>query len=120
MFPFFTKKDVAKVVDDYLASDKFRESFSVLVEKTIIDIIRETPDEPLSYNGFVLKMAVEIYDRSSPKMTWLQARDHALMIYKDFKRDNKIRKFGHPAWDWSGDAARTIAHEYSIDFWEPS
>lgn len=94
--------------------------FDSAIEDVIVRTTRDGPDEGLSRIGFILKITVELIDRSVPPLPYKRARDMAEEVYQQFRRDNDGVKFGDPDWDWSGSAARTLAEEYEIDHWEPA
>lgn len=92
--------------------------FDDAIQGIIVDTLRQR-DTGLSRVGFIMKIAVELVDRSTPPLPFVQARDIAYEVYAQFRHDNEMVKFGHPDWDWSGAGARTLAQEYEIDHWEP-
>lgn len=94
--------------------------FDDAIEEVIVKTVREGRDSDLSRIGFILKIAVELIDKSKPAIPYKRARDMAYEVYAQFRRDNGMVKFGHPDWDWSGSAARLLAQEYEIDHWEPA
>jgi hypothetical protein len=112
---------VTRSVDDYLASDKFADALRPAIERVVISIIRNSPDVGLTRVGFIMKIAVTLYD-AARTMPWSWAVKQASDVYQEFRRDNqrdgKMPRFGDPDWDWSGAGARTLAHEYAIDYWD--
>lgn len=95
-----------------------RGGFDHLIEAAIVRSTTNLPDEGLTRFGFVMKIAVELIEKSSPQIPFQRAKDMAWEVYDQFRRDNEMVKFGHPEWDWSGAAARELAHEYEIRHWE--
>lgn len=95
-------------------------AFDNAIGKIIADTVRDCGDDGLTHNGFLLKMTVELIDRSVPPLTFRAAREMADNIYTQFRKDNGGVRFGDPDWDWSGSAARTLADEYEIQYWEPT
>jgi hypothetical protein len=104
----------AQVLKDFDAG-----AFDHLIEAAIMDTVRKGSDDGLSLAGFILKITAELIDRSRPPLPYKRAHDMAVQVYQQFRQDNGGVKFGHPDWDWSGSAARTLAQEYEIDHWEP-
>jgi hypothetical protein len=92
-------------------------AFDDAITAVIIDQVRAGRDDGLTRTGFILKMAVEMIDRSTPKIGLRHAQCLAVQVHRAYCRDNKI-EFGKPGWGWGGSDARAIAHEYEIDFWE--
>jgi hypothetical protein len=119
MFGWFFKKPktiddfVEEAVTDCLKSDEF----GSMLEKVVIEIIEEGRDDGLSSVGFGLKIAVELY-RKAGNISWSEAKRMSVDIYRQFKKDSGIKKFGEPGWDWSGAGARTLAYEYEISYWD--
>lgn len=94
--------------------------FDSQIERVIIDQVREGHgDRPLTRVGFILTMTVEMIDRSSPPLTFKAAKALAYQAYEEFCANNGGVKFGDPGWDWSAAGAKTMAEEYSIQYWEP-
>lgn len=91
-------------------------AFDGEIEAIIVSTLRKR-DTGLNELGFVLKMAVEMMDRSAPALSFSEAKRLAGIAYMEFRRDSRV-KFGDPAYAWDGPAARIVAHEYSIDYWE--
>lgn len=104
---------VEEAVTDYIKSDQF----ALVLQNVVIEIIEESSDDNLSSIGFSLKMAVELY-RKAGNISWDRAKAMSLDIYRQFKKDNDIKKFGEEGWDWSGAGARTLAYEYEISYWD--
>lgn len=92
--------------------------FDRQIEAVIVETVRNGRDSGLSRTGFILKIAVELIDKSIPPMSYHHACKMAREVYAEFRRGNDMVKFGDPGWDWSGDGARTLAREYEIDLWE--
>lgn len=92
--------------------------FDYAIERVVIQSIRTGPDDGLSRLGYILKMAIELMDRSCPPISFQQAQRLANDAYHQFRRDNNVR-FGDAGWDWTGRGARIVAQEYVIAYWEP-
>lgn len=98
-----------KVATDYLKSSDF--------EKFIIEAMGRMPDDlPMTKVGFLGKMAFHIFKASNEEMAWNECKEMAWQTWCDFSKDNKV-KFDDPGWDWDGNAARTLVHEYQISYW---
>ena len=72
----------------------------------------------LTPTGFVWQVAFEFL-RTDKTMPASAARDLAVETLSDFLRDEKI-KFGDAAYAWDQSAARTIARECEIEYWDPT
>ncbi len=92
-------------------------AFDRQIEDMIISTARQR-DDGLSRIGFVTKIAIELMDKSNPRLSFSRAKTIAADVYQTFRRDNGMVLFGDPAWDWSGVAARILANEYEIEHWE--
>jgi hypothetical protein len=110
--------EVRTIVDE--AADLIRSgAFDDAISGIIVDGIRSGSDDGLTEIGFVLKMAVELIDRSSPHMSFDDAKRLAGYTYQLFRKENRV-KFGDADWDWSGRGAREVIHGYEIDYWGAS
>lgn len=89
------------------------------IARVICDAVREGPKANQEYTevGFLLRMAVEVIDRSSTEIAFSKAKAIASQAYHEFKHDNSV-KFGDSGWDWSESAAVEIIELYEIDYWE--
>lgn len=95
-------------------------TFDSQIEGILVEQVRKGYGEiPLTRVGFILTMAVEMIDRSSPRLEFKVAKEMAYQAYEDFRKDNLGVKFNDPQWDWSAAGARALAHEYAIQYWEP-
>ena len=112
------KKDIKKeteqiakeVAESYLRSEQF--------QNLVIDLIIKLPDDkPLTKAGFLGKMAGHIFTASNREIRWTECKDMAWKTWCEFSKDNKVR-FGDEGWDWDGYAAKTVAYEYNINYWE--
>lgn len=110
-------EQIEKIVIDHAAELIRRGAFDDAITDVIVDAVRKGPDNGLTRTGFILKMAVEMIDYSTPPLSFQQAKARAVQAYHEHKRDCRIF-FGEPGWDWSGVGARIVAHEYEIDLWE--
>lgn len=118
IWPFFTARDAERIAEkaakDFLSSDRMLD----LIDTAILKAIRETPnDRRLTFVGFINKMAITIYDAAGQQITYDEAKRWSMGVWMDFKRDNGVL-FGADGWDWDGAAARLLAHEYSIQYWD--
>jgi hypothetical protein len=109
----FVEQAALDAAERFITSGAFDDAIS----EVIVDAVRFGKDEGLSQVGFVLKMAVELIDRSRPKLGFAEAKRRASKAYHEFLRDNRI-KFGDAEWDWSGRGARAVTFEYEIAHWE--
>lgn len=110
------EKSAVDIACDAVVTGAFDEAIAGL----IVNTVRDARDNDLTHMGFLLKIAVELIDRSTPQLSFSVAREIAQEVWVQFRRDNEMVKFGDPGWDWSGAGARILAQEYEIDFWEPT
>jgi len=115
LFSWLSPERIAhKAVDDYFAS----EAFSNLLHESILGAIRRGPnDKPLTFVGFICKMAITMFDAAGGTLSWDDAKEMAMDVWRDFQKDEKI-KFGQDGYDWDGAAASVLAYEYQINYWE--
>jgi hypothetical protein len=101
-----------------IAADMIKRGvFDDQIAAVIVDTIRSGKDDGLTRIGFILKMAVEIMDRSRPRLSFDAAKKEAGAAFADFLRDSRI-KFDDVGYDWSGRGAREVAHTYVIEYFE--
>lgn len=112
------RKFIERAAVDIAANAIAAGEFDNAIEGIIVDTVRTGKDTNLSRVGFILKIAVELIDKSKPPLAFKKARDMAHEVYNQFRRDNEMVKFGASGWDWSGVGARELANEYEITHWE--
>lgn len=116
---FFSRKDAKSIVNDYFASDRFAAVMAEAIQPLILQNLRETPDNcRISEHAFILKIAVALYDASQCKMPWLWAKEQASDIYRQFRKDCPDAQFADKEYDWTGSGAKSLAEEYSIQYWD--
>lgn len=101
------------VISDMIKSGKFAET----IDKAIYGILRETKaSQPVTRIGFICMMAIEIYDEAKD-MSWGDCKKIASDSFYRYLKDSSI-KFGASGYDWTAGAARELAREYEINYWD--
>lgn len=114
LFDSAIKRGVEKAVDDFLASDRLAK----MIDEVILNAIREIAnDRPLTFVGFINKIAITLFDAANGSMTYDEAKKLAMQTYEDFTASERV-KFGHPDYDWTGAGAQTLARELCIEYWD--
>lgn len=115
LFDSAIKRGAEKGVDDFLASDRFKEMIGDVVKK----IWREELAKPENAWFLFVKRIQNCLTEACPSLDDKASFDMARRVYFQHLRDEKI-EYGDPRFDWSADGARDLALAYEIDHWEQS
>lgn len=104
-----------QTVPHYIAYEIAKQVVTDLNAATATPVALTGRDDAMTETQFIVQIAIELGIAGPMKAK--DALPEAERVYRDFLKSSCIA-FGDRDYDWSEDAARTLAHEGSIAYWD--
>lgn len=111
LFDSAIKRGAKKGVDDFLASDRFKQMIDQKAREIVAEEVAKVP-----HWNFLKQIQWKIHS-ADPGMADRDSFNRAKRVLRQHLIDEKI-EFGDPRFGWSQADAHDLAQAYEIDHWE--